>query len=122
MSIRRLTLSWSAVLLFAVSTAALAEPAAVCEDSSQAAASGGGDESSLLCHASLCESDWDCQNACPTARTATCVGYVCEYTYSGGGGGGGGGPLCPARLCSEDWDCECNGRYGYCGPDSTCYW
>ena len=76
-------------------------------------------DTAAFCHAALCDSDWDCQASCPTAKTATCVQYACEYTYSTGGGGGGG-PLCPARLCSDDWDCQCNGRYGYCRPDSVC--
>ncbi|MFP2908277.1 hypothetical protein ACLESD_25135 [Pyxidicoccus sp. 3LFB2] len=124
MSILRLSFAWSAALLLTFATAAVAEPTegATCDDSAQAASSGGSGEESLLCHAALCNSDWDCQASCPSALTATCVQYACEYTYStGGGGGGGGGPFCHARFCSDDWDCECNGRYGFCGADSTCH-
>ncbi len=123
----RLTLSCSAALFLTFATAAMAEstgaaPQAVCEGSAQVASrEGDTQESSFLCYEALCESDSDCQAACPTAQTATCVQSSCQYTYSGGGPGGGGGPFCSARFCSDDWDCECNGRYGYCGSDSTCH-
>ncbi len=127
MRIVRLPLSWCAALLLSFATTAMAEPTAapgaVCEDSSARAAPGEeGSEQGAFCHASFCEFDSDCQAACPTALTATCVQYTCEYTYSGGGGGGPTGPFCPAQFCSEDWQCNCNGRPGYCGSDWTCHY
>lgn len=122
MHLLRLPLCWSAVLLLTFATTAMADPAmvapqAVCDDSALATSGEGDFDTASFCHAALCESDWDCLASCPSAKTATCVQYACEYTYSTGGGGG---RLCPDRLCSDDSECVCNGRYGYCGADSVC--
>jgi hypothetical protein len=125
MRIPRMPLTWSAALLLTFATGALADPTAaapqaLCDDSARAASSGDdGETASLLCSEALCESDWECQAVCPTARTATCVDYVCRYTYSGGGGGGSG-PFCQEMLCADDWQCQCNGRQGYCDSNSIC--
>jgi hypothetical protein len=124
MSSRRNHFSWSfAVLLSLAATMALAEPT-----SSSSTMLQGGEQSTIedahtlsICHASLCETDQDCQSACPSATSATCVSNVCEYTYNGGGGGGGGGPLCNEQLCFEDGDCTCGTKRGYCGSNFVCY-
>ncbi|QRK11294.1 hypothetical protein JQX13_15170 [Archangium violaceum] len=123
-------LSWSAALLVSFapvvhaepSTGLASAPAAICEGSSRGDASLAEQESTTaaLCHEALCETEQDCWNACPSARTVACVQFSCQYTY-GSGGGGGGGPFCAEQFCSEDWECECNGRPGYCGADSICH-
>lgn len=110
---RYLSLSAAALLTFA--TAALAEPPV------NSAASGEGETSSFFCHAAVCETNQDCEAACSTAQTATCVANECHYTYPGsGGGGGGGGPICSPMLCSSNEECVCGTKQGYCGTDQVC--
>ena len=108
-------LSLSAAALFSFATVALAEPPV------DSAASGGGEgeTSSFLCNAAVCETNRDCEAACSTAQTATCVANECHYTYSGSGGGGGG-PICSPMLCSSDSECVCSWKQGYCGTDQVC--
>ncbi|RKH05833.1 hypothetical protein [Corallococcus carmarthensis] len=112
-SFRRL-LSFSTVMLFAVVPMASAEaPNASYEEASES-------RPGPICHESLCDTNQDCRNACPSALTAACVQNTCQFTYTSGGGGPGG-PYCAEQFCSEDQECNCNGRPGYCGADSVCH-
>ncbi|WP_426751903.1 hypothetical protein [Myxococcus sp. Y35] len=134
MSSRRHSLSWSVALLltFAASTASATEPAgtslavaepSVCSQQVQSdALADEGELSGLVCLSVRCSTDQECQAACPTARTATCSGNACSYTFGGGGGGGGpGGPSCPSTRCMYDDDCVCNGVQGYCAGRACAY-
>ena len=115
MSSLRRYLSLSAAALLSFASPALAEAPV----DASAASGGEGETSSLFCHIALCDTDADCRAACSSAVTATCVANECQYTYSTGGGGPGG-PFCAPKLCSDNSECECNGRWGYCGPNSEC--
>ncbi|NPC68252.1 hypothetical protein [Corallococcus exiguus] len=104
-----------AATLLAASVASAEAPNASYEESSSSQAMLG-----PICHESICDTDQDCRNSCPSARTATCVQNTCEFTYTGGGGGPGG-PFCTEQICTENWECSCNGVAGYCGSDWTCH-
>ncbi|WP_257459463.1 hypothetical protein [Archangium lipolyticum] len=123
--LKRSLLRGALMLLLPLGAASASEP--ICSASGDASFSSSrtneadSARASYLCHASFCETDQDCVNACPSAPSAACVDYVCQYSTSGGGGGGGGGPLCHAQFCDDDSQCECNGVRGYCGTDWTCH-
>lgn len=120
MSSRRIRHSWGVALLLTFASAALAESSTEEAVSREESAT----EASLLtCEPARCGADWMCEDMCPSAETAVCVNFYCQYTYpSGGGGGGGGNPgsLCTGYRCGGDWNCVCEGQQGSCGPDFMC--
>ncbi|QRN97193.1 hypothetical protein JRI60_51035 [Archangium violaceum] len=122
--LKRSLLRGALMLLLPLGAASASEPiCSASEDSSFARANeeSGSAQASYICHASFCETDQDCVNACPSAPSAACVDYTCQYSTSGGGGGGGG-PFCPASFCDDDSQCTCKGAQGYCGTDWTCHY
>jgi len=61
-------------------------------------------EASGFCPGSFCDTDADCESACPHALSATCsVSSTCAFTFPGGGGGSG--ELCRA-FCFTNADCQ----------------
>lgn len=129
MSSSRRSLSWSvAVLLSFAATTAFAEPSAQALELATQAVCAATDASEptpeeaagLICLSVRCASEDDCWNACPDARSVTCVRNACSYELSGGGGGGGG-PTCPSTRCIDDSDCVCGTTQGGCNNRACAY-
>ena len=83
MASRRICHSWGVALLLTFATAALTEAPpeeAVSREESTTEAS------LLTCDPARCGADWMCEDMCPSAQTAVCVNFYCQYTYPSGGG------------------------------------
>jgi hypothetical protein len=102
----------AALPAFAVAPMSPAAPAA-CVSSAAGPAflwqTGGG------CNESFCQTDEQCQQACPDASSATCSGGVCQYSFPGGGGGGGNPHGCYQAFCITSANCPCqDGTFAAC--------